>query len=133
MPDDYLGDLCHYTGDGSDLPEGGRCKIVKAGRPWGPELRATQGLVEAAESDEGTKEKKSEELTADDVIIGVALNPNTIAAEIATWGLGFFMIRDANGLEMTLDEWKAKYGTNGLGLVAIRNKRKEMMGGGVHF
>ena len=134
MPDyDFLGGLCNYTGDGSDLPTGGRCKVVKAGKPWGPELLAKRWLVEDAGSDEGTKEKRSEELTVDDVIIGVTLNPKTIAAEVATWGPDFFMIKNANGVEMTLDEWKAKFGTNGLGLVAIRNKRAEFVGGGVHF
>lgn len=131
--EDYLGELCNYTGDGSDLPTGGRCKVVKAGKPWGPELLAKRWVVEDAESDEGVKEKKSEELTVDDVIVGVTLNPKTIAADVATWGKDFFMIKDANGVEMTVAQWKAKYGTNGLALVAIRNKRKEMMGEGIHF
>lgn len=129
--EEYLGDLCDYTGDGFDLPTGGRCKVVKAGKPWGPEMLAYRWLVEDAKSEEGSK--LVEEPTEDDVIIGVILNPKTIAAEIANWGPTFFMIKDANGVEMTLDEWKAKFGTDGLGLVAIRNKRKEIMGGGIHF
>lgn len=131
MPEEYLGDLCHYTGDGSDLPIGGRCKVVKAGKPWGPELLAYRWLVDDAKSEAGSK--LVEEPRSDDTIIGVVLNPNTFAAMQSTWGENFYKIKDANNNEMTLAEWKAKYGTDGLALVAIRNKRKEQMGEGVHF
>jgi hypothetical protein len=69
----------------------------------------------------------------DDTIIGVVLNSELIESLVATWGPNFFMIKDANSNELTPENWKAKYGTDGMGLVAIRNKRKEMMGTGVHF
>jgi hypothetical protein len=133
MAENWLDGLCNYTGEGSDLPTGGYCKIIRAGKPWGPELLAKSWTVTDAESDEGVKEKKSAELTVDDTIIGVTLNAKTIKAIASTYGKDFYLIRDANGTQMTLDAWQSKYGTNGLGLVAIRNKRKEFVGSGVHF
>jgi hypothetical protein len=132
--EDWLGGgLCTYNGPGSDLPTGGYCKIVKSGTPWGPELLAKSWTVADAETDAGVAEKKGKELTADDTIIGVTLNQNTIAAIVAQYGREFYKIKDANSNEMTLDQWQAKYGTNGLGLVAIRNMRTKLGGGGVHF
>jgi hypothetical protein len=127
------GGLCNYVGDGSDLPTGGRCKVVKSGTPWGPELLARSWTVSDASTDEGVAQKSTKELTADDTIIGVNLNPKTIAGMVTTYGKDFYRIKTANGTEMSLDDWQAKFGTNGLGLVAIRNMRKAMMGEGVHF
>ena len=130
--DDWLdGGLCTYTGPGADLPTGGYCKIVKPGKPWGPELLARSWLVSDAKSDAGIKEV--DEPTKEDTIIGVNLNKNTIVAIVNQYGREFYKIRDANGNEMTLDQWQARYGTNGLALVAIRNKRYQLGGGGVHF
>ena len=46
----------------------------------------------------------------------------------------FYQVRDANGGPlMTLDKWQAKFHSNALGLVAIRNMRLKLSGGGVHF
>jgi hypothetical protein len=131
---DWLeGGLCTYSGLGADLPSGGYCKIIRAGSPWGPELLAKSWTVSDAESEEGVAEKKTNDLTKEDTIIGVTLNPKTIAAIASTYGRDFYFIKDANSNEMTLDAWQAKYGTNGLGLVAIRNMRRKLSGGGVHF
>ena len=80
------------------------------------------------------QEKKTSELTKDDIIIGVTLNPKMLAAIVKTYGRDFYKIREANGTEfMTLDEWQERYGSNGLGLVAIRNMQKKLSGAGVRF
>ena len=132
--ENWLDGLCHYSGPGHDLPVGGYCKIVKSGAPWGPELLARSWTVSDASTDEGIATKTTKELTADDIIIGVTLNPKTIAAIVATYGRDFYQIREANGGQfMTLDQWQTMFGTNGLGLVAMRNMRKKLSGGGVHF
>jgi len=62
------------------------------------------------------------------------MNLKTLAYIASTYGRDFYKIKDANDNEMTLDQWAEKYpGTNGLGLVAIRNMRRKLVGGGVHF
>ena len=72
--EDWLeGGICNYTGDVSDLPTGGRCKIVKSGKPWGPELLARSWTVSDASTDEGVAQKTTNELTVDDTIIGVTV------------------------------------------------------------
>ncbi len=130
MTEDWLDGICTYTGPGADLPVGGYSKIPG----WYPEKIAKSWTVLDAESEEGIKEKKTSELTKDDIIIGVTLNPKTLAAIVKTYGKDFYKIREANGTEfMTLDEWQERYGSNGLGLVAIRNMQKKLSGAGVRF
>jgi hypothetical protein len=127
---DWLDGLCDYNGPGADLPVGGYSKIPG----WFPEKIAKTWTVEAPETDEGVAEKKTSELKAEDIIIGVTLNPKTLAAIAGTYGRDFYQIREANGTAlMTLDQWQAQFGSNGLGLVAIRNMRRKLNGGGVHF
>ena len=101
---------------------------------WGPEKLAKSWTVLDAESDEGFVEKKTSELMADDIIIGVTMNTKSIEMIVAMYGRGFYQIREANGSAlMTLDQWQEKFGTNGLGLAAIRNIRRKLSGGGIHF
>lgn len=122
MPD-YLDDLCIYKGTGSDLPVGGYSAIPK----WGPEKLAKRWIVEDTKCDAGIIEKRTPELTAEDIIIGVELNQNLIKylIESSPYGKNFYMIREANGTElMNMEEWKTKFGTDGLSLVAIRNIRQ---------
>lgn len=125
--ENWLDGLCNYRGPGHDLPTGGYCKIPR----FAPESLAQVWLVAA---DEGVVPKKTKELTKEDIIVGVTMNPDAIAAIIATYGADFFQIREANGGPlMTLDQWQQKFHTNGLGLVAIRNMRMKLQGPGVHF
>ena len=92
-----------------------------------------EAIVAAWMTADGT-EKKTDELTKDDVIIGVTFNQKALEAIVSTYGKDFFQLREANGGPMlTLDQWQTKYGTNGLGLVAIRNMRMKLAGPGVHF
>jgi len=126
--EDWLSGICHFSGPEADLPVGGHSKIPN----WYPEKVARSWVVMDAESEEGIKEKKTAELTPEDIIIGVRLNPKTLAAILATYGPKFYLIREANGdAWMTLDQWQARFKTNGLGLVAMRGMRRKLSGGGI--
>ena len=125
--DNWLDGLCHYSGPGHDLPLGGYTKIPG----FKPESMAQTWLVATGD---GLTAKKTKDLTTSDVIVGVVMNPESIAAIIATYGEDFYQIREANGGPLlTLSQWQKMFGTNGLGLVAIRNMRLKLQGQGVHF
>ena len=120
------GGICHYSGPGSDLPVGGYSHIPG----WGPERAAKCWLIADPETDEGTRQKKTSELAADDIIIGVELHPGVISAMTETYGPGFYKIREANGGPLlTAAQWREQFGTDGLALVAIRNMRKSLKEG----
>lgn len=122
--ENWLDGLCEYTGPGHDLPVGGFCKIPN----WSPEK-----IVALWMTADGI-EKTTAALAKDDVIIGATFNQKALEAIVSTYGKDFFQLREANGGPMlTLDQWQTKYGTNGLGLVAIRNMRMTLQGSGVHF
>jgi len=126
--EDWLSGICDYDGPEDDLPAGGHAKIPG----WEPEKVAKVWVVMDAESEEGIREKKTAELTADDIIIGVRLNPKTLSYIYKQYGPRFYLLRDANGEAwMTPDQWQAKFKTNGLGLVAMRNMRRKLSGGGI--
>ncbi len=128
--ENWLSGICTYHGPEAELPLGGYSKIPG----WYPEKVARSWIVMDAESEEGIKEKKTAELTAEDIIIGVNLNPKTLAAILRTYGPNFYLIKAANaGSWLTPDQWQQSHGTNGLGLVAMRNIRRKLRGGGVHF
>jgi hypothetical protein len=129
MPENWLDGVCNYTGPGADLPVGGYSKIPN----WYPEKIVKSWTVIDSASDEGDiAEKKGKELLPGDIIIGATMNVVTLKAIVGSYGADFYQIKDANGNSMTLDQWQAKYGSNGLGLVAIRNMRKKISGGGIH-
>jgi hypothetical protein len=127
---DWLGNgICGYDGPEAELPAGGNSKIPG----WYPEKVAKSWTVMDAESEEGIAERKTKELTKEDIIIGVTLNNKTLAAVAKTYGEDFYKIKSANGVLMSPKQWFAEFGTNGLGLVAIRNMRRKLNGGGVTF
>lgn len=126
--DDSLDQICDYAGPADDLPVGGYCKIPG----WGPEKAAFRWKVQDAEEVAGWKLVKSSELTADSIIIGVILNKNTIVEIVNTYGENFIELRDANGGPwMTPAQWSERFHTDGVALVALRNKRYELQGPGV--
>ena len=132
MPEDWLGSgICTLTGPDAELPSGGNSKIPE----WYPEKVAKFWTIMDAESEEGIKEKKTKELVKGDIIIGVVLNTRTLEAIVKTYGEDFYMIMSANGNPLTLKQWAAKFpqNPNGLGLMAIKNMRKKLSGGGIHF
>jgi hypothetical protein len=128
--ENWLDGVCNYTGPGADLPLGGYTKISG----WAPQILVKTWAILDAEADEGFAEKKTSELKATDIIIGCTMNANSIKKIVEMFGKDFYQIRDANGGPlMTLDKWQAKYHSNGLGLVAIRNMIMKLRGRGVHF
>lgn len=132
MPDEgnWLKGLCRYDGPASELPLGGYTKISN----WKPELLVRTWTVLDVDSEEGYVEKKTSELKKTDIIIGLTMNVKSLEKIVEIYGKDFYQIRDANGGPlMTLDKWQAKYNSNGLGLVAIRNQLYKLHGGGVHF
>lgn len=132
MSENWLNGICTYTGPEANLPLGGHSKIPG----WYPEKVARSWVVMDAESDEGVATRKTSELKRDDIIIGVNLNPKTLAAIYSSYGPNFYLIKAANaGDWLTPDEWAKAHPDmpNGLGLVAMRNMRQKLSGGGVHF
>ncbi len=124
-----LDGLCDYVGPADDLPVGGYCKIPF----WDPSKAAFRWKVQDAEEEVGWKLVKASELTAESMIIGVVMNQNTIAEIVAQYGENFIQIRDANGGPFMIPkDWKAKFGTDGVALLALRNKRLELQGPGVN-
>lgn len=130
---DWLGNgICTYNGPEASLPLGGHSKIPG----WYPEKVAKSWNVMDAESEEGVREKKAAELLKDDIIIGVTLNVKTLAAIAKSYGENFYLIKAANaGAWLTPKQWASQYpeNPNGLALVAMRNMRRKLGGGGVTF
>jgi hypothetical protein len=120
----WLDGICNYTGPGYDLPLGGYSKIPN----WQPINIVKRWKVLDAESDEGFAWKKSAEMTSADILVGCEQNANSIKAIVDTYGEDFYQITDANGIHLTLNEWQAKYHSNGLGLVALRQERDKLAG-----
>jgi len=128
----WLDGICEIVGPEAALPAGGYCKI----RGWRPENAADYWKVidqAGSESETGVAQKETRDLNANDIIVGVALFPAQLEAMVASYGRDFFMITTANGSRVTCDQWEAIYGTNGLGLVAIRNMNLHLHGGGIQF
>lgn len=132
MSENWLDGICTYEGPEAGLPVGGYSKIPG----WFPEKVAKSWIVMDAESEEGVATRKASELTKDDIILGVNLNPKTLAAIYSSYGPNFYLIKAANGgAWLTPDQWAEAHPDmpNGLGLVAMRNMRQKITGGGVHF
>lgn len=120
---EWLSGICEYNGMESTLPIGGISKIPD----WYPENEIVKRWwVGAPEEETGYIEKKASELKKTDTIIGAILNVNTIKQTALTYGERFYKITDANNEIHTPKQWARKYGTNGLGLIAIRNMRKRL-------
>ncbi len=116
--ENWLVGVCQYTGQGAELPLGGFSKISG----WEPQMLVKTWTVIDAEADEGFAEKKTSELRATDLIIGCTMNTKSLEKIVETYGKDFYQVKNANGGPlMTLDKWQAKYHSNGLGLIAIRN------------
>lgn len=112
------GGICHYDGPEANLPLGGYTNVPG----WGPEKAAKRWEVDASETDGGKAYKKTSELLPTDFITGVELNRNTLRGHS-------YLIREANGGPlMTPSQWKTRFGTDGVGLVAIRNMRQILAG-----
>ncbi len=128
--ENWLKGVCNFTGTAADLPLGGYTKISG----WAPQNLVKSWTVLDAEKDEGFSEKKTSDLNSADIIIGCTMNVNSIKKIVEMFGKDFYQIRDANGGPLlTFEQWQAKYHSNGLGLVAIRNMIMKLRGGKVHM
>ena len=112
------GGICHYDGPEANLPLGGYTNVPG----WGPEKAARRWEVDAPDTDGGKIYKATKDLLPTDFITGVELNQNTLRGHS-------YLIREANGSQlMTPDQWFKQFGTDGMGLVAIRNMRQILAG-----
>lgn len=118
-----------WTGDEKDLPAGEFPKV--------PNFQAADLVrrweVLDVEEDEGFREVKRSELKPDDVIIGCQINEKAVARIAATYGPRFVTFAPATGsAHLDRGEWRETYGTDALELMALRQARQSMSGGGVH-
>lgn len=102
-----------------DLPRGGHSRIPD----WGPEQAALTWTVNI---DGEMTEKITDELLSSDLIMGVQLDPDILAAYEDAKGPAFYLIKAASGGGwLTPKAWTEKFGTNGLELVAMRNIKEK--------
>jgi hypothetical protein len=119
-----------WNGREADLPLGSSgsipgAKIEKFVYRW---------KVLDAESEAGFALVKKDQLTAESIIMGAVMNNNSLELMRQTYGPRYITIQPATGgPAITREEWRARYGTDGLELLAIRNKRREFNPGGVKF
>lgn len=130
--------VCDFLGPEVKLPAGGYYKV----KDLMPEDLAYRWFVNDAESEEGWYTVKKAQLTKSMDIVGVALNPKSVAKVVEQYGEDFVMISDAGtGNLMMPSAWDAKYAPQwdakkagyplGLALVALRNMRLALGGTGV--
>lgn len=82
-----------------------------------------------AEEEDGYRMVKKSELKPDDVIIGAWLNEKSVAEVEKTYGKDWLRIIESNGGgKLNRYQWRDKYGTDGLELLAIRNLRAAQNG-----
>lgn len=112
-----------WTGQEKDLPLGYNTVVP------GLDVMTLIKRVEVldAEEDAGYREVKRSEVKHGDVIIGAVLNEKSTKKICDTYGGSWIRIKDANsGKNYNRIEWKEKFGTDGLELLAIRNLRNPM-------
>ena len=108
-----------WDGLEASLPLGGKLKVPGLT----PERFVKAWIVLDAASDEGSREVPTYQLSSDDIIIGCVMNQKSLAKVAASYGPDFVQIKEANGKLLSWQEWQSKYGTDGLALWAVRNKR----------
>jgi hypothetical protein len=119
-----------WDGDEKSLPLGAEIRI--------PGLTADR-LVQRwkvldAESEEGFREIFPGELRKEHIVIGAKMNENLIQRLIQTYGpRAFLLIEPDKKQKLTRYEWREKFGTDGLELMAIKSIRRQLQGGGVRF
>jgi len=119
-----------WDGDERSLPLGAEIRI--------PDLTADK-LVQRwkvldAESDEGVREISTSELGRDHIVIGARMNERLIQHLMQTYGpRAILLIEPDKKQKLTRYEWRDKFGTDGLKLMAIRTIRQRLSGGGVRI
>ena len=108
-----------WDGMEKSLPLGGKLKVPGLT----PEKLVRAWVVLDAEAEEGFRQVKTADLKPDDIIIGAEMSKPALARLAASYGPDFVQIKEANGVLLSWQEWQAKYGTDGLALWAIRDRR----------
>lgn len=109
-----------WDGKEASLPVGGQLPVPGLT----PEKLVKRWEVLDAESDEGSRFVKAAELKPTDIIIGAEMNKKSLERLYNTYGPGFVTIKRATGGPgITWEQWFKEFGTDGLALWAIRNKR----------
>ena len=134
IQEDSAGDwlpCLEWSGKEADLPLGSSgsipgADIVKFVYRW---------KVLDAEAEAGYAIVKKDQLTEDSVIMGAIMNNNSLELMRQTYGPRYIEIKPSiGGPAITREEWRARYGTDALELLAIRNKRREFNPqGGIKF
>ena len=110
-----------WSGEGSDLPAG--CTGMPGILAWKLVRRV---VILDAESDEGVKEIKVAEYDPTSMdILDVTINANSYKAAIKQHPRGFTFV-GATGGKYTREQWRTKFGTDALHLMAIRELTKGM-------
>ena len=108
-----------WDGMEKSLPLGGKLKVPGLT----PEKLVRAWVILDAEAEEGFRQIKTADLKPDDIIIGAEMSKPALARLAASYGPDFVQIKEANGVLLSWQEWQEKYGTDGLALWAVRNKR----------
>lgn len=113
--------ICEYKGIESVLPLGCSCLIPD----WKPEdAIVKRWKVTDPKTDDGFRWKTTEELKSSDFIIAAEINLNTLNAIFETYGKNkFIQFTDTNNNKLTMNQWIHKYGSDPLGLLALKNIR----------
>lgn len=119
-----------WDGDERSLPLGAEIRV--------PDLTADR-LVQRwrvldTEGDGGTREIPPGELRRDHVVIGARMNEILIQSIMQTYGpRALLLIEPDRRQKLTRQEWRDRFGTDGLELLAIKAIRHRLSGGGVRF
>jgi hypothetical protein len=117
-----------WTGFEKDLPAGG---ILPAGIMITDLVRWY--IILDAQSDEGFKLVKPDEVTKNMKLINAVINEGSIRALGGSDSRRILITDPDGGKKLTRMQWyNAHCHSDGLALWAIRNKRMELFGGGVH-
>lgn len=110
-----------WSGEGDDLPVG------LSGMPGVLAWKLVKAVVILdAESDEGTKQVKVSEYDKNTMdIIDVVINANSYNAVLKQHKKGFTFITPT-GAKMSREQWRDKFGTDALHLMAIRELMQGM-------
>lgn len=112
-----------WDGEEKSLPSGGQIRVPGLA----PEKLVRAWHVLDAQDDEGFREV--DKLQPEDLVIGARINEAAVAKLMSAYGPRAIVIRPPGGGEMiTREEWRGRYGTDGLALWAMRNARMRSKG-----
>lgn len=108
-----------WDGDEAKLPLGGKLPVPGLT----PDKLVKRWEVLDAEAEEGSRKVKAAEIKPDDIIIGAEMNKAALGRLAASYGPDCIKIKKADGPLVTWTQWQQEFGTDGLALWAIRDRR----------